>query len=96
MMDIKIETRKPPKVRPRFKERLDQLHIGTGNSFRVELVHWSALRNAAGNANRKTSKKFTVHKQIEPTGERDDEGAYMLDTDGKRLKAEYARVWRIQ
>ena len=87
-MDIKIETRKPPKERPRFKEKLDQLQVGTNNTFRVSLEHWSALRNAAGNANRKTNKQFTVHKQVEFNGK--------LDGDGKKEKSEFARVWRIK
>lgn len=86
-MDIKIETRKPPKERPRFKEKLDQLEVGNKNTFRVEIQYWSALRNAAGNANRKTNKTFTVHKVTEPTGE---------VVNGAKKESEFARVWRVK
>ncbi len=82
-MEIKIETKQPPKERPRFKEKLDQLEVGVNNTFRVDKEHWSALRNAAGNANRKTNKQFTVHKVKEPPA---------------RIEkyVEFARVWRIK
>ena len=81
-MDIKIQTREPPKPRPRFKEKLDQLEVGIKNTFRVEMEHWSALRNAAGNANRKTDKQFTVHK--------------VKERGPDRKMTEIARVWRVK
>ncbi len=81
-MDIKIETREPPKERPRFKEKLDLLEIGVNNTFRVDYEHWSALRNAAGNANRKTDKQFTVHK--------------VRERGSDRKITDFARVWRVK
>lgn len=81
-MEIKIETKQPPKERPRFKEKLDLLEVGVNNTFRVNYEHWSALRNAAGNANRKTNKQFTVHK--------------VKERGSNRKMAEFARVWRIK
>ena len=81
-MDIKIETREPPKERPRFKEKLDQLEVGVNNTFRVNKEHWSALRNAAGNANRKTDKQFTVHK--------------VRERGSDRKITDFARVWRVK
>jgi hypothetical protein len=81
-MEIKIETKQPPKERPKFKEKLDQLEVGANNTFRVELEHWSALRNAAGNANRKTNRTFTVHK--------------VKERGSDRKYTEFARVWRVK
>ncbi len=81
-MEIKIETKLPPKERPRFKEKLDLLEVGVKNTFRVDIEHWSALRNAAGNANRKTDKQFTVHK--------------VKERGKDRKMAKFARVWRIK
>ena len=44
-MEIKIESKEPPPPRPKFKEKLDQLDVGTNNTFRVKLEQWSALRH---------------------------------------------------
>lgn len=79
---IKIEKDVPvPRPRNKFKEYLDKLEVG--ESFRVTLDQWPALRNAAGNANKKTNKKFTVKKVQEQPSK-------------GRKKIDYARVWRTE
>ena len=79
-MEIKIQSNvKPPPERPKFQEHLAQLEVG--QSFAVPLEYWSSLRNAANHANRKSDKRFSVHKQTE------------RDSKTKKM-VEVARVWR--
>lgn len=80
---IKIEANIPiPKPRTQYKSWLDKLAVG--QTFRVSIENWSALRNAAGNSNKKSNKKFTVRKVSEPVKK------------GGRTEREYARVWRTK
>lgn len=80
-MEIKIEQDVPvPKKKVQFKAHLDQLDVG--KSFRVPLEHWASLRNAVANQNRRSDRKYTVHK----VKERGDD----------KKTHEFARVWRIE
>jgi len=82
-MEIRIESGIPiPKERPQFKSHIEKMEIG--DSFRVHVEHWTSLRNAASNMNKRTAKKFVVQKVKEP-----------INPDRKTgEKIEFVRIWR--
>lgn len=72
----------PPAPRPTFKKFIDKLEVG--ESFRVPIESWASIRNAAGNANRASNKKFTVQKVSEQIRK------------GSKKLSDYARIWRTK
>jgi len=82
-MEILIDSGIPiPKERPKFKKFIDEM--GVGQSFRVGPEHWTSLRNAASNMNKRTKKQFVVNKVQEPVNREDPDSA----TDS------FVRIWR--
>lgn len=84
-MDIVIDSGIPiPKERPKFKKYIDEMEVG--QSFRVGPQHWTSLRNAASNMNKRTEKRFVVNKVKEPIDH--------TITDSN--KALFVRIWRTK
>lgn len=84
-MDIVIDSGIPiPKERPKFKKYIDEMEVG--QSFRVGPQHWTSLRNAASNMNKRTEKRFVVNKVKEPID-------HTID-DSKQ--ASFVRIWRTK
>lgn len=57
---IVIEKGVPPPDRPAILATINSM--GVGESFKMNIKHWSALRNGASKAQKATKKKFKVHR----------------------------------